>query len=147
MTHQLPPYSNCRLLEEIRTNLSDASYSVYCAFMMVLMYEQLNAMCTARIRSSCEHVSIFLCMFWPLVLHFSLLFPLFCIFSLFNFRSRVCFFLKLPFSVLRFLVSSSCYFFFSDSRMVDYSAVRVIGPSIAFFFAHLGSLLESIKGE
>ena len=31
--------------------------------------------------------------------------------------------------------------------MVDYSAVRVIGPSIAFFFAHLGSLLESIKGE
>ena len=31
--------------------------------------------------------------------------------------------------------------------MVDYSAVRVIGPSIAFFFAHLGSLLESVDRE
>ena len=31
--------------------------------------------------------------------------------------------------------------------MVDYSAVRVNFPSIAFFFAHLGSLLKSIEGE
>ena len=31
--------------------------------------------------------------------------------------------------------------------MVDYSVVRVDCPSIAFFFAHLGSSLESIKGE
>ena len=31
--------------------------------------------------------------------------------------------------------------------MVDYSAVRVNCPSIAFFFAHLGSLLDSIEGE
>ena len=33
MTHQLPHYLNCRLLDEIRTNLSNASYSMYCAFM------------------------------------------------------------------------------------------------------------------
>ena len=31
--------------------------------------------------------------------------------------------------------------------MVDYSAVRVNCPSIAFFFAQLGSLLKSIEGE
>ena len=31
--------------------------------------------------------------------------------------------------------------------MVDYSTVRVNYPSIAFFFGHLGSLLESIEGE
>ena len=31
--------------------------------------------------------------------------------------------------------------------MVDYSAIRVDCPSITFFFAHLGSLLESIEGE
>ena len=31
--------------------------------------------------------------------------------------------------------------------MVDYSAVRVDCPSIVFFFAHLGCLLESIEGE
>ena len=31
--------------------------------------------------------------------------------------------------------------------MVDYSVVKVDCPSIAFFFAHLGSLLESIEGE
>ena len=31
--------------------------------------------------------------------------------------------------------------------MVDYSAVRSDCPSIAFFFAHLGSLLESVEGE
>ena len=31
--------------------------------------------------------------------------------------------------------------------MVDYSVVRVACPSIAFFFAHLGCLLESVEGE
>ena len=86
-------------------------------------------------------------MFWPLVFHFFLLFHFLCIFSLFNFCSRVCFFSELPFSVLRFLVSSSCYFFFSDSSTVDYSVVRVNCPSIAFFLAHLCSLLDSLKGE
>ena len=135
------------MLDEIRKNSSDASYSMYCAFMTILMFEHLNATCMARMRSLCEHVLVFPRMFWPLVLHFSLLFPFFCIFSLFSFRSRVCFFSELPFFVLWFLVSSSCYFFFSDSSMVDYSVVRVNCPSIAFFFAHLCSLLESIEGE
>ena len=78
---------------------------------------------------------------------FSLLFPFFCIFSLFSFCSRVCFFSELPFSVLRFLVSAWCYFFFSDSFIVDYFAVRVNCPLIAFFFAHLCSLLESVEGK
>ena len=31
--------------------------------------------------------------------------------------------------------------------MVDYPAIRADCPSIAFFFAHLGSLLESVEGE
>ena len=31
--------------------------------------------------------------------------------------------------------------------MVDYFAVRVNCPSIAFFSTHLGSLLESVEGE
>nr|POE92498.1 hypothetical protein CFP56_37943 [Quercus suber] len=31
--------------------------------------------------------------------------------------------------------------------MVDYFAVRVDCPSVAFFFAHLGCLLESVEGE
>ena len=31
--------------------------------------------------------------------------------------------------------------------MVDYSAIRVDCPSIAFFFAHLGCLFKSIGGE
>ena len=146
LTHQLPPCSNCHLLDKIRRNSSDTSYSVYCAFMTVLMFEQLNAMCTARMRLSCGHVLVFPHMFWPLVLHFSPLFPFFCIFSLFSFRSRVYFFSELPFSVLRFLVSSLYYFFFSDSSMVDYSAVRVNFPLIAFFFIYLGSLLKSIEG-
>ena len=112
LTHQLPPCSNGRLLDEIRTNSSNAPYSMYYTFITILMFEQLNAMCTAKMHSSCKHVLVFPCMFWPLVLYFSLLFPLFSIFSLFSFHSRVCFFSKLPFSILHFLVSSSCYFFF-----------------------------------
>ena len=115
--------------------------------MSVLMFEQLNATCTARMHSSCRHVSILPRMFWPLILHFSLLFPFFCIFSLFSLCSRVCFFSELPFSVLCFLVSAWCYFFFSDSFIVDYFAVRVNCPLIAFFFAHLCSLLESVEGK
>ena len=31
--------------------------------------------------------------------------------------------------------------------MVDYYAVKANFPSIAFFFAHLGSLLEFVEGE
>ena len=115
--------------------------------MAVLMFKQLNATCTTRMSSSCRHVSVFLRMFWPLVFHFSLLFPFLCIFSLFNFCSKVCFFSKLPFSVLHFLVSPPCSCFFFDSSMVDYSAIRVDCPSVAFFFAHLGCLLESVEGE
>ena len=86
-------------------------------------------------------------MFWPLGLHFPLLFPFVCIFSLFSFRSRVCFFSEFPFSVLCFLVSPPCSCFFFGSSMVDYSVVRVDCPSVAFFFAHLGCLLESVEGE
>ena len=147
LTHQLPPCSNCHMLDEIRTNSSDATYFVYCAFMTVLMFEQLNATCTARMRSSSGHVSVFPHMFWLLVLLFSPLFLSSVFFFLFNFRFRVYFFFKLPFSVLRFLVSSSCYFFFSNSSMADYFAVRVNCPSIALFFTHLGSLLEFVEGE
>ena len=110
------------------------------------MLEQLNATCTARMRSSCEHVLVFLSLFWPLVLHFSLLFPFFCSFSLFSFYSRVRFSSELPFSILLFLVSSS-YSFFSSSSMVDYFVVRVDCPSVAFFFAHLGCQLKSMEGK
>ena len=142
-----PLCSFSHLLDEIRTNSFNASYSVYCVFMTVLIFEQLNAMCTARMRLSCGHVSVFQRAFWPFVLHFSLLFPFLCIFSLFSFRSRVCFFFDLFFSVLCSLVSPSCSYFFFGSSMVDYSVVRVACPSIAFFFAHLGCLLESVEGE
>ena len=107
-------------------------------------------MCMARMRLSCGHVSVFQRAFWPFVLHFSLLSPFLCIFSLFSFRSRVCFFCffsDLFFSILRSLVSPSCSYFFFGSSMVDYSIVRVACPLIAFFFAHLGCLLESVEGE
>ena len=77
---------------------------------------------------------------WPLISHFPLLFPFFYNLSLFSFYSRVCLSFKLPFSVLRSLVSSSCSCFFSCSSMVDYSSVRVDCPLIAFLFAYLDSL-------
>ena len=54
---------------------------------------------------------------------------------------------KLLFSILHFLVSPSCFFFFSNSSMVEYSTVRADCPSITFIFTHLGSLLESVEGE
>ena len=141
-----PLCSFSHLLDEIRTNLSDTLYSMYYAFMMVLMFEQLNTTCVARMHSSCGHVSVFPRVFWPFVLHFSLLFPFFCVFPYSILRSTVCF-CELPFSILRFLASHSCSFFFFDSSMVDYSAVRVDCPSIAFFFAHLGGLLQFVEGE
>ena len=97
-----PLCSFSRLLDEIRTNSSDASCSVYCAFMMVLMFKRLIATCLVGMRSSCEHVLVFPHMSRPLILHFSLLFPFLCIFSLFSFCSRVCVLSKLPFSILRF---------------------------------------------
>ena len=75
------------------------------------------------------------------------MFPLFYNISLFSFYSRVCLSFKLPFSVLRSLVSSSCSCFFSCSSMVDYSFVRVDCPSITLLFACLGCLLEFVKGE
>ena len=78
---------------------------------------------------------------------FSLLSHFFCIFSLFSFHPRVCLSFKLPFSILRSLVSPSCSCFFSYSSMVDYSAVRVGCPLIAFLFARLGCLLKSIEEE
>ena len=112
-----------------------------------LMYEWLGTMCTARTCSMCEHVSVFLCEFWPLVLHFCLLFHFFYIFPYSVFCSRVCLSSLLPFSVLRFLVSPSRFFFSSDSSIVDYFAVRADCPLIALLFAHLGSLLESIERE
>ena len=60
-------------------------------------------MCMARICSTCEHVSVFLRGFWELVLHFSFLFPFFCVFPYSVLRSRVCF-TELPFFDLRFLI-------------------------------------------
>ena len=112
-----------------------------------LMSEWLGATCTTRMCSTCEHVSVFPHVFWPLVLYFSILFPFFCIFPLFSFCSRLRFSSVLLFSILRFLVSPSRFFFFSNSSMIDYSAIRVDCSSIAFFFAHLGSLLESVDRE
>ena len=114
-----PFFSFPCLLDEIRTNPFNASYFVCCAFMMILMLEQLNVTCTARMRSSCGHVSVFPRVFWPFVLHFSLLFPFPCVFSLFSFRFGVCFFFELPFSVLHSLVSPSCFCYFFGSSMVD----------------------------
>ena len=104
-------------------------------------------MCTIRMRLMCRHFSVFPHVLWPLISHFSLLFPFFYNLSLFNFYSRVCLSFKLPFSVLCSLVSSSCSYFFSCSSMVDYSFVRVDCPSIAFLFTRLGCLLEFIEGK
>ena len=112
-----------------------------------LIFEQLDATCTVRMHSMCRRFLIFPHMLWPLILHFSLLFPFFYNLSLFSFCSRVCLSFKLPFSILRSLVSFSCSYFFSCTSMVDYSVVRVDCPSIAFFFARLGCLLESVEGE
>ena len=95
----------------------------------------------------CKRFSVFPHVSWPLISHFSPLFPFFYHLSLFSFYSRVCLSFKLPFSILHSLVSPSFSRFFSCSSMVDYSAVRVGCPLIAFLFARLGCLLESIEGE
>ena len=71
----------------------------------------------------------------------------FLYFFLIQFYSRVCFFSELSFFVLHFLVSPPCSYFFFGSSMVDYSAIRVDCSLVAFFFAHLGCLLESVEGE
>ena len=96
-------------------------------------------------RLRCKRFSVFPHMFWPLISHFSLLFPFFCISSLFSFHSRVCFSFKLPFTILRSLVNSSCSCFFSSSSIVNYSSVRSNFPSIAFLFTRLGCLLEFVE--
>ena len=118
---------------------------MYCAFMTILMFKQLGATCMVRMRLMCRHFSVFSHMFWPLISHLSLLFPFFCVFSLFSFHPRFCFSFKLLFYILRSLVSSSCSCFFSFSSIVDYSFVRLDCPSIAFLFACLGCLLESVE--
>ena len=70
-----------------------------------------------------------------------------CTPSLLSWNFRVYLSFKLSFSVLRFLVSSSCSSLFSYSSMVGYSSVRVDCPSVAFLFARLGCLFEVIEGE
>ena len=112
-----------------------------------LMFDQLSAMYTVRMRSTCKFLLVFLRMFWPFISHFSFLFLFLLTPSLFSWHSRVCFSFKFSFSVLCFLVSSSCSFLFSYSSMVDYSFVKVDCPSVAFLFTHLGCLLEVIEGE
>jgi len=104
-------------------------------------------MCTIRMRSTCKRFSVFPHVLWPLISHFSLLFPFLYNLSLFSSYSRVCLSFKLPFSVLRFLVSSSYSYFFSCSSRLDYSSIRVDCLSIAFLFACLCSLLEAVEGE
>ena len=76
-----------------------------------LMSEWLGATCTAGMCSMCEYVLVFLREYWPLVLHFSLLFPSSYIFPYSVFHFRVCLSSKLPFSILRFLISPSHFFF------------------------------------
>ena len=109
------------------------------------MFEQLGATFTVRMHSTCRCFLVFPRVFWPLISHISLLFPFFYTLFLFSFHSRVCLSFKLPFSILRSLVSSSCSCFFSYSSMVDYSSIRVDCPSIAFLFAPLGYLLKSVE--
>ena len=56
-------------------------------------------------------------------------------------------FFELSFSILHFLVSSSCSSLFFCSSMVDYSFVKVDCPSVSFPFARLGCLLEIVEGK
>ena len=111
------------------------------------MFDLLSATCTVKMCLTCRLSSVFPRTFWPFISPFSLLFPFLHFLSLFNWRSRVFLFFKLSFSVLRSLVSSSCYSLFFCSSMVDYSFVWVDCPSISFLFAHLGCLLEIVEGE
>ena len=112
-----------------------------------LIFEQLDATCTVKMHSMCRRFLIFPHVLWPLILHFSLMFPFFCVLCLFSLHPRVCLSFKLPFFVLRSLVSSSRSYFFSCSSIVDYSVVSVDCSSIAFPFTCLGCLLESVEGK
>ena len=111
------------------------------------MFKSLSAMCTVRMRLTCKFFSVFPRTFWPFISHFFLLFLFLSTPSLFNWHFRVCLSFKLSFSVLHFLVSSSCSLLFSCSSMVGYSFVRVDCPLVAFLFARLGCLLEVVEGE
>ena len=146
LVHQLPPCSLSHLLDEIRIDSFDASYSVCYAFMTIWCLGGW----VPRVRLGfawCANLSWFSHLSFGHCFAFSLLFHSFYISPYSILCSRVFFLSKIPFFVLHFLVSPSCFFFFSDSSMVDYFAVRVDCSSIAFFFAHLGSWLESIEGE
>ena len=56
-------------------------------------------------------------------------------------------FFEISFSVLHFLVSSSCSSLCFCSSMVDYSFVKADCPSVSFPFTHLGCLLEIVEGK
>ena len=96
---------------------------------------------------TCRLFLVFLCTFWLFISHFPLLFPFLCNLFLFSWHFRVFLFFKLSFLVLHFLVSFSCSSLFFCSSMVDYSFVKVDCPSVSFPFAHLGCLLEIVKGK
>ena len=100
---------------------------------------------TVRMRLTCRRFSVFPHMFGQLFYIFPSYFLSSAFFSLFSFPPRVCFSFKLPFPVLRSLVSSSCSCFFSCSFMVDYSSIRLDCPSISFLFSRLGCLLKSVE--
>ena len=96
---------------------------------------------------TCKLFLVFPRMFWPFILHFSLLFPFLRNLSLFGWHFGVFLFFKLSFLVPCFLVSSSCSSLFFYSSMVDYSFVRVDRPSVSFLFVRLGCLLEIMERE
>ena len=99
-------------------------------------------MCTIKMRLSCRRFSVSHACFG----HLFCIFPsYFLSFFLVQFSSRVYISFKLPFSVLRSLVSSSRSCFFSCYSMVDYSSVRLDFPSVAFLFARLGCLFKFVE--
>ena len=111
------------------------------------MFNLLSATCTVKMCLTCRLFLVFLCTFWPFISHFPLLFPFLHNLFLFSWHFRDFLFFELSFSVLHFLVSSSCSSFFFCSSMVDYSFVKVDCPSVSFPFAHLGCLLEIVEGK
>ena len=104
-------------------------------------------MCTVKMCLTCRLFLVFLCTFWPFISHFPLLFPFLHNLFLFSWHFRDFLFFELSFSVLHFLVSSSCSSFFFCSSMVDYSFVKVDCPSVSFPFARLGCLLDIVEGK
>ena len=121
-------------------------YHVRCIYDK-LMFNLLSATCTVKMCLTCRLFLVFLCTFWPFISHFSLLFPFLHNLFLFSWHFRDFLFFELSFSVLHFLVSSSCSSFFFYSFMVDYSFVKVDCPSVSFPFALLGCLLEIVEGK